>query len=224
MVKRRYKADSNNAKLLLLMGRLLALMNEAEPLPEDSWGNWFVEEIQALFTPKTAQNLQEIALMVQKALRMSSYKAVDDTLRQAIDCMQRIVGESETAIFVNDPHWLGKQVIYRMYQEGERIIYGKIEASLVFPNNGSTSDVWVVKVQSGFQLNAESNAFVLYDGPHYQPGEQVFYVQSGQHIAAKILGPGFGMRGHAGFNISFQKGGKEEYRYAVPSTDLSYDA
>ncbi len=214
-------SNSQRIQLLLLMGRLLAIIHEAEPLPEVAWGNWFAERIQALSHQKTAHQTREITLSVQRALRISSYQEIDEMLWKAIHGMQVLVGESETGIRIDDPYWVGKQVVSRI-QEGQTITYGRIESSLVFPDSTTPYDSWVVKVQPGFHLNAESHAFVRYDGPTYQPGEQVFYLNNGHALAATILGPGFGMRGCFGFNISFHDiKGKQDYRYAVPSQDLS---
>jgi hypothetical protein len=215
-------SDSQRTQLLLLMGRLLAIVHEAEPLPEMAWGNWFAERM-ALPHQKTAHQTREIAALVQHALRSSSYQKIDEMLWKAIHGIQLLVGESEMGIRIDDPYWVGKQVVSRI-QEGETITYGRIESSLVFLDSTTPYDSWVVKVRPGYRINAESNAFVRYNGPLYQPGEQVFYLNNGHALAATILGPGFAMRGCFGFNISFHERGKQEYRYAVPSQDLSSHA
>jgi hypothetical protein len=210
----------------MLMGQVLSILNKSQPVPEagTSWENWFVGEIQILqaqSSPKIAPTLQKIASMVHRALDSSSYNEVDEELRKVMQSLQILIGEGKMGIITDNPQLIGKQVVYREYQDGKQIIYGRIESSLVFPLRNDACDKWVVKVREGFKLNAASKFFILYSGPGYQPGEQVLYLDKRQRLAATIVGPGFGMRGCFGYNIVFANGGKQEYRYAVTYKDLS---
>lgn len=213
------KRHDTTPEFLRLMGRLLSIINQAE-IPEYNWAKQFREDILSFSTRQTSRNLQHIANMVQLGLGNSDGSINDSDLCRALGALQAMVGERETGIIINDPTFIGKQVICR--KEEEQITYGRIESTVVFPNTSDPFDGWVVKVQPGYQLNADSTVFVLYDGPQYQPGEQIYYTKEEGRFAGTILAPNFRWRGRVGFDISIQRGGKADYRYSVPYINLSY--
>lgn len=232
MVQKKFRAgDPVSKQLLLLMGQVLAVLNGAQPIPEDAWEKWFSEEIsklQNLASQKAAHTLKEIALIVQSALASLVYEMIDSELRNALQAMQALVGGSETGVIVNDPLFMGKWVVSRLYEEEKGILYGHIESTLVFPAvvDEAVSDRWIIRIgpssnsSSSYRLVGESDHFILYDGPRYQPGAEVLYQEETPHFAM-ILGPNFRERGHLGYDISFHQGGKLHHRYAVSAQNLS---
>ena len=208
--------------LLLQMGRLLAIIHQAEPAPGRDWADQFKADLLALAIRKTRRNLERVAVMVELSLADSDGTINDYDLQRAVRTLKEIIGEKEEGVVVNDPLFVGKQVFFRVYEE-EKIAYGIIESTVVFSVADSDPyDGWVVKVQPGYQLEAGSDSFILYHGPRYQPEEQIFYQEEEQCFAGTILGPNTRWRGQLGFNIALQRRGEADYRYAVPHTDLSY--
>lgn len=226
MVQKKFRAgDPVSKQLLLLMGQVLAVLNGAQPIPEDAWEKWFIEEIsklQNLASQKATPTLKEIVLRVQSALASLAYEMVDSELRNALQFMRALVGGSETGVIVNDPLFMRKWVASRLYEEEKGILYGHIESALVFPAmvDEAVSDRWIIRIGPSYRVVGASDHFILYDGPRYQPGAQVLYQEETPHFAT-ILGPNFRERGRLGYDISFHQGGKLHHRYAVSAQNLS---
>lgn len=214
--------NNEDSHLLLLMGRQLALINEAEPLPQQNsaWENQVLEEMRkvAIPNPQIAKDLQNVAQIVHTALGSLRYDTTYSLLRDATNFIKSMCTiqnfDDDRGFLINDPYFVGKQVVSR-YPEQE-ILYGRVRQTLVHLRP-QTYDTWVVEIRPGFQLNGESSAFLRYDGPRYQPGDQVLY----HGKPATILGPTFSnlARGSFGFHILMTS--TEEEKYDVPFTDLS---